>query len=350
MKSMKAAVLYGVNDLRVEEKPIPEPRAGEVLVRIKQVGVCGTDVHMWAGTNFEGEFPFVPGHEWVGVVEKMGPGVRSIKVGDRVTGECFIPCGTCPVCKEGGLPVFCPNHDYYGFQPDNAGGMAEYHRSPEIRLVKIHDSLSDDEACLIEPVSVAYRAVWGRGGGAGPHDRIGIIGAGPIGLFAMQICLVSGAQVVVFEPAAYRQKMARDMGARTIIDPSRENVFERVMELTEGLGLTLLVECSGSVEGIASTVDIVAVDGRIVLTGQSMGTKIPTELGKLIWNNAVIVGANGSQHYYRKTMAYLSRKLADPAIIITHRFPFDKIQEAFALGNKGTESGKIMLELLRSDP
>lgn len=344
MKMMQAAVLYGVNDLRFEEKPVPEPQRGEVLVRIKQCGVCGTDVHMWSGTNFEGEFPFVPGHEWVGLVEHTGENVKSLKVGDRVVGECFIPCGTCPICKEGCLPVFCPNHDYYGFQPDHGGGMAEYHLSPESRLVKVYDALSDDEASLIEPVSVAYRAIWGRGSGSAPHDRVGIIGAGPIGLFAMQICLASGAEVIVFEPAKYRQEMARDMGARTIIDPSKTDVFKDVMDRTEGLGLTLLVECSGSKEGIASTVDLVAVDGRIVLTGQSIGTKIPTELGKLIWNNAYVVGSNGSQHYYRKTMAYLSRKLSNPAKIITHRFPLAKIHEAFELGNKGTGSGKIILE------
>lgn len=344
MKTMKAVVLHGVNDLRMEEKPVPEPSAGEVLVRIKECGICGTDVHMWAGTNFEGTFPFVPGHEWVGFVEKTGPGVKSVDIGDRVTGECFIPCGTCPICKEGALPVYCPNHDYYGFQPDHAGGLAEYHLSPEKRLVKIYEALSDDEAALIEPVSVAYRAIWGRGGGVAPHDRVGIIGAGPIGLFAMQICLVSGAQVIVFEPARYRQDMARDMGAQRIIDPSKENVVESVMDLTEGLGLTMLVECSGSIEGAASTVDLVAVDGRIVLTGQSVGTKIPTELGKLIWNNAVVVGSNGSQHYYRKTMAYLSRKLTDVSKIITHRMPLEDIHEAFELGNRGTGSGKIMIE------
>ncbi len=133
---MKAAVLHGVNDLRLEELPDPKPRANEVLVKVNLAGVCGTDVHMWAGTNFEGEFPFVPGHEWVGEVIEAGPEVRTLAVGDRVTGECFIPCHSCPVCRNGGASAFCSNHTYYGFQPHAPGGLAEYHTSPEERLQK----------------------------------------------------------------------------------------------------------------------------------------------------------------------------------------------------------------------
>ena len=122
---MRAAVLHGVKDLRLEEVPDPKPKPDEALVKINLAGVCGTDVHMWAGTNFEGQFPFIPGHEWVGEVIEVGARIRSLKVGDRVTGECFIPCHTCSVCRNGGEAMFCPNHRYYGFEPDCAGGLAE---------------------------------------------------------------------------------------------------------------------------------------------------------------------------------------------------------------------------------
>jgi L-iditol 2-dehydrogenase len=341
---MKASVLYGVNDLRLEEIPVPKPKPDEVLVKISVAGVCGTDVHMWSGTNFEGTFPFVPGHEWVGEVVEAGPLVKILKVGDRVTGECFIPCHSCTVCRNGGISAFCPNHRYYGFQPEYSGGFAEYHVSPEERLPKIPDTMSNDEAVLIEPISVAYHAVWGRGGGVAPHDRVGIIGAGPIGLFAMQIVQASGAQVIVVEPAEYRKKMAKGMGAEVIVDPSKENTTERIMELTEGLGLSLIIECSGSKEGITNTVEIIGIDGKIVLTGQSMGLKPPAELGQLIWKHATITGSCDSPDFTLKTLAYLSRKLNDPTKIITHRFTLDKIQEAFELGNKGTGSGKIVID------
>ena len=341
---MKAALLNGVKDLRLVELPTPQPKPNEVLIKIRVSGVCGTDVHMWAGTNLEGTFPFVPGHEWVGEVVEVGSETKSLKIGDRVTGEDFIPCRVCPVCKNGGAAAFCPNHKYYGFQPDCAGALAEYHNSPEERLLKVPDCLGDDEAVLVEPISVAYHAIWGRGGGAAPHDRVGIIGAGPIGLFAMQIAQASGAQVIVVEPTEYRKQMASDMGAKIIVDPAKEDVTERVLELTNSLGLTLIVECSGSKDGIANTIDIIGVDGRIVLTGQAMGVKIPAEMGKMIWKHATVTGSCDSPDFTLKTFEYLSRKLNDPTKIITHRFKIDQIQEAFQLGNKGTGCGKIVVD------
>ncbi len=344
-KTMQAVVLHGVNDLRMEELPIPKPGPGQVLVKNRVAGVCGTDVHMWAGTNFEGKFPFVPGHEWVGEVVELGAGVRTVKAGDRVTGECFVPCRVCDVCKVRGAPPFCPNHTYFGFQPEAPGAMAEYTLSPEERLHKIPANLSDDEAALVEPVSVAYHAIWGRGGGAAPHDRIGVFGAGPIGLFATQIASVSGAQVVVVEPASYRQKMARAMGAEAIVNPIKEDWKAQIMELTGGLGFTLIVECSGNQSAIASSVDLIAVDGRIVLTGQSMGVKVPIELGKLIWTHGRIVGSCDSPGYWPKAIAYISRKRADVTRIITHRFPLAQAPAAFDVALQGVESGKVVLDI-----
>lgn len=344
-KTMKAAVLRAVNNLRLEDLPIKMPENDEALVKITVSGVCGTDVHMWAGSNYEGIFPFVPGHEWVGEVVEIGPNVKSLKVGDRVTGECFIGCNVCSVCKNGGAPAFCPNHRYFGFQWESPGGMAEYHTSPEVRLHKIPDQVTDDEAALIEPVSVAYHSVWGRGGGVSPHDRVGVFGCGPIGLFATSIAKASGAPVIAVEPEKYRQKMAAKMGADTVIDPTKPDFLDRINDLTDGLGFSVIIECSGSVAGIASTVDAIGVDGRIVLTGQSMGLKIPAELGKTIWKHAHIIGSCGSPNYFPPTIAFMSRKLVDLTKIITHRFPLNKVDEAFELGLKGTESGKILLDV-----
>jgi L-iditol 2-dehydrogenase len=340
---MKAVVLRGVGDLAVEESPIPEPKDNEALVKVDVCGLCGTDVHMWAGTNFEGTFPFIPGHEWVGRVVEVGDKVKSLKTGDRVTGEPFIGCRVCDVCQEGGVANFCPNSLYYGFAPHTPGSLAEYNCSPEERLVKVPENVSDDTAALVEPISVAYHAVWNRGGGVAPHDRVGIFGAGPIGLFALATCLVSGAQVIVVEPQPFRQRMARDMGAETVVDPSEGDPVKEIMDLTCGLGLTRIIECSGSSSGIAMTVDVTGVDGRIVLTGQSVGTKIPAELGKLIWKHASIVGSCGSQSWFRKTLSFMSRGLIDFEKAITHRFALDSAEEAFKVGNEATECGKIMV-------
>ncbi len=341
---MKAAILHGVRDLRLEDAPSPdEPGADDVLVQITVCGLCGTDVHMWAGTNNEGTFPFIPGHEWSGSVVETGKNVKHLKAGDRVTGEPFIGCKTCDVCQNGQGPAFCPDHSYFGFTETTPGGLAEYHLSPAERLHRIPDNLSDEVAALTEPVSVAYHSGWGIGGGTAPHDRICIFGAGPIGLFALQTCLTSGADVIIVEPSPYRQGMAEAVGARTILDPTSENIVERVMELTRGLGATKIIECSGSVEATAMTMDIIAVDGNIVLTGQSIGTKVPMEIGKTIWKHATISGYAGAHYYFPKTLAFMSKELVDFEKVITHRFAIEDVAEAFELGNKGTDSAKIMI-------
>ena len=341
---MKAAVLHDVNDLRLEEVRTPSnPTDDEVLLEILVCGLCGTDVHMWAGTNREGTFPFIPGHEWSGRVLETGKNVKHLRKGDRVTGEPFIGCKTCEVCHNGQGPAFCPDHQYYGFTESTPGGLAEYHISPAERLHRIPDSLSDEVAALTEPVSVAYHSVWGVGGGTAPHDRICIFGAGPIGLFALQTCLTSGADVIMVEPSPYRQQMAASLGAETILDPTSVDIVETVMELTHGLGATKIIECSGNVDATAMTVDIIAVDGTIVLTGQSIGTKVPIEIGKTIWKHATISGYAGAHYYFPKTLAFMAKGLVDFQKVITHRFPIEDLAAAFALGNKGTDSAKIMI-------
>jgi len=167
---MKAVVLKGVDDLVIEDIEVNRPKGEEVLIEIDVAGLCGTDIHMWAGTNFEGTFPFIPGHEWIGHVIEIGNEVKHLNVGDRVTGDNFIPCHKCYICKTSSIPHFCTNHQGYGYTPSFPGGMAKYHWSPEERLFKIPDSIDDESGALVEVVSVAYHAIWARSEGIGPHD------------------------------------------------------------------------------------------------------------------------------------------------------------------------------------
>jgi L-iditol 2-dehydrogenase len=340
---MKAAVLRGVHDLRLETLSDPRPADNEVLVRVKAAGLCGTDVHMWTGTNREGTFPFVPGHEWAGEVVEVGRAIRAFSVGDRVVAEVPIKCRVCSNCKDGMDPNMCPDFELYGFSWEYPGGMAEYTVSKEERLFKIPDNVSYEEAALVEPLSVAYHGVWGSGGGAAPHDRVVVFGAGPIGLFAMLTCKASGAPVIVVEPQPFRQGMARDLGADVVIDPTAGDVVEQVLDHTGGRGATLVLECSGSNGALEATIGVVAKQGRIVLIGQSVGRKIPIEIGKTIFQGATIFGSSGSPYFFPKTLTFISRHLVDLTPVITHRFPLTDVLEAFELGKKATDSAKIIL-------
>ncbi|MBC7109138.1 MAG: alcohol dehydrogenase catalytic domain-containing protein [Methanomassiliicoccales archaeon] len=340
---MKAVVLRGVNDLRLEELPDPEPTDKEVLIRIRAVGICGTDVDMWEGTNKEGTFPFIPGHEWVGDVIKVGRKIKSLSVGDRVVGECFLPCHICPNCKDGMSPAMCINPKYYGFAWETPGGMAEYHVSEEERLHKIPDTLTYEEAALVEPISVAYHGIWGVGGGVAPHDRVVIFGCGPIGLCALLICKVAGAFTVAVEPQPFRRKLAKDLGADVVVDPSEEKFVMEIMDCTKNRGATLVLECSGSDVALAASVEVVAKEGRIVLIGHSVGRKVPIEIGKSIWQGAKIFGSCDSPFFIPKTLDFMARKLADFTKIITYRFPLAQALTAFETARDNPEAVKILL-------
>jgi L-iditol 2-dehydrogenase len=340
---VKAAVLRGVHDLRLEQVPDPKPAPNEVLIRVKAVGVCGTDVHMWEGTNQEGTFPFIPGHEWSGEVVDVGKEVKMVSSGDRVVAEVPIPCRICDNCKDGMEPNMCPDFELYGFSWENPGGMAEYTLAREERLFKIPDNVSYEEASLVEPVSVAYHGVWGSGGGAAPHDRVLVFGAGPIGLFAMLSCKASGAPVIIVEPQAFRRKMAQDLGADTALDPTDGNLVEQVLDRTGGRGATMVLECSGSNGALAATLDVIGKQGRIVLIGQSAGRRIPIEIGKAIFERTTIVGSSGSPYFFPKTLTFMSRRLVDLMPVVTHQFPLSEIQNAFELGKGGADCAKILV-------
>ena len=340
---MKAAILHDVNDLRLEELPDPRPAADEVLVRVKACGVCATDVNMWRGTNMEGTFPFVLGHEWAGEIVETGSEVGAFAVGDRVVGEVALPCRGCANCKDGLPAVACIHAKYYGFSWQTPGGMAEYHAAKVERLHRIPDNLSYEEAALVEPISIGYHGVWDSGGGVLPHDRVAIFGGGPIGLFTLLVCKAAGAPVIVVEPHPHRRDMAQELGADAAIDPMEGDLAEQMMANTEGRGASLVIECSGNEAARAATLEVVAFQGRIVLIGIRAHSKVPLELDKVVFKEATIAGSDGSGFVFAKPLELMSRRVVDFAKVISHRFPLDEVNSALELGAGQAESSKILI-------
>ena len=340
---MKAAVLYGVKDIRLEEVPDPTIGPNEVLIRTILSGVCGSDVHMWDGRSHEGHFPLVAGHELVGEIVELGPEVDGFQVGDRVVGQVSVPCHACSICQDGGAPELCTGVTEYGFSLGVLGGFAEYHASVTEPLRKLPEGMSLEEAALTEALSVPYHTIWGLCGGVAAHDRVLVFGAGPIGLLGMLAAKAAGAPVIQVEPHLYRRDLAQRLGANVVIDPMAEDVVDIVLRETGGEGATLTLECSGDDLALAQMMDCAAAAGRIGLIGHSAGRKVPLEIGQAILKFLRISGNRGAPHYFGNTMAFTSQRLVDITQVITHRMPLDRIEEALELGER-RDCGKIMIE------
>jgi len=261
LETMKAAVFHGQGDLRVEERPVPEPGPGEALLRIKYCGICGSDLEAYRYGLYEPGI--VIGHEIAAEVAAVGPGVAGLAPGDRVTSNDIVPCGECRYCRTGRVSI-CDAVTMPGVTCD--GGFAEYMTVAARALYRLPDGVSDLQAALTDPSSNALHAVNRSGLRLG--DRVLVIGAGPIGLLIVQAALLAGARrVFVAEMNATRRCLAREMGASEVINPEVDNLDLAVADLTEDQGADVVFCASGSPGAMASTFTLVRKGGVVVPVG-----------------------------------------------------------------------------------
>jgi len=323
MTTMRAAVLRGVADLVIEERPVPDPGPNEVRVKVTAVGVCGSDVHYYEHGRI-GEFvvrqPLVLGHEPSGVVDALGPGATRHRVGQRVSVEPGVPCFTCAQCLSGRYNL-CPDMRFFATPPVD-GALCEYVAVHEAFAHPVPDTLSDDAAALLEPLSVGvWAALKGR---VTAGSRVLVNGAGPIGLVSAQCALAFGAtEVVVADVNPRRLQLARDLGATSTVDVSRTPLAQA------GAEPEVLLECSGHPAAIRAALFTVAPAGRAVLVGMG-GDEVPLPLSYVqnreieltgtfryanTWPTAIALAATGRVDLDRLVTAHFG--LADAADALT---------------------------------
>ena len=349
---IKAARMHGPKDLRLDEiviPEIPELEPDQILVKSKAVGICGSDISCYLGQSTEGRYdiaPYTPGHEWAGQVEAVGSAVTSVKVGDKVVGDCICPCFKCDNCKDGKMPSVCENFDELGFLPDSYGAMAEYLITQEAYTHVIPDDWSYEMGALVENFNVGYWGVWGNFEGPDAQDICCVIGAGTIGLSAAMSCAAAGATVFVVDPIEQRRETALKYGADYVLDPTACNVAEEVRRITGTDGATLLVECSGSDAGIQSCFDIAAPSARISAVGHSHDRMVPIRWEDFIWKTLMVKGSAGTRNWFPRTIRFMSKikDRFDFDGLVSNRFALDDILEAFqyTIDNKATTQ-KVML-------
>jgi len=351
-EKMKAAVLFGPNDLRVVEKNVPKPGFQEVLLKVEACAICGTDpkilAHGWQNQPPYGEY--IPGHEYAGTVLALGDGVVGFSVGDRVAIEPHKGCGVCANCLRGFYTVcfnygnLAAGHRHYGFTTN--GGYAQYAVNHINTLHPIPDALNFEEATLITTAGTAMYGVT-RVGGIEPGENVVVNGPGPIGLMAVQVAKQSGAgKVIITGTRDERLSLARELGADVAIHIKKEDVIKRIFELTRGIGADVVLECAGTSTALTDSVEFTRKNGRISLVGIYSDPVQINAFKVAQWNITIC----GSRAEGDRSLSKVAPLMGDGRIkarpLITHTFSLDQINEAFQTFIHRTEGAiKVVIKM-----
>lgn len=343
---MLAAVLYSPNDLRVEEVPDPICKQDEVLLEIKAVGLCGSDIRTIKSGLGRLKYPQILGHEITGKVVEVGEKVKKYKKGDRLYVSPLVPCMDCPACKRGWLGQ-CENIIVPG--TDIPGGFAEYMAIPNVMLEKgniisIPENLSYEEAVMTEPLSSVYASQCYSN--VTLDDIVVVIGSGPIGCMHMQMAKLRGAgKVIAIEKSESRLKMAENYGADVLINSADQDPVIKVKDITDGWGADKVIVACPSTEAQKQAILMTCKRGTVVFFGgvpQGKLTDIDTNI--IHYNQLTILGHYGYNHLENSKAFNLIASGRFPAKkYITHILPLKDISKGVEMAQKG-EAIKVVLK------
>lgn len=331
---MKAIRFMAPEKLEYSDVPTPEIESNEILIKIKAVGVCGSDMELFAGDHpylkrGVTKYPLIPGHEWSGQVEKVGSEVSGFKAGDRVTGDVSIGCGNCNMCKTGRFNL-CPNRGVIGSYKNRDGAFAEYIKLPYRHVYKLPDSISYEEAAMIEPAATAGYAVMKAKVGYG--DTVLVIGDGPIGQLSLQCAKAAGASKV-FVVGSWDEKLevARATGADDVMNYKRDDIVSRINELTEGIGVDVVIETSGNPKAFNQSLHTMRPGGKAVLLSIYTAAEFMAEINWIVFKDAEVIGVLASCNAYKPTIALMESGRINVKPLITHKYPLEKAGEAIEM-------------------
>ena len=342
---MKAMLLSEYKKLDVVDFETPAPGPGEVLVRVRACGVCGSDVHGYDGSSGRRRPPIVMGHEAAGTVEALGEGASAFAEGDRVTFDSMIWCGECHFCRRGETNL-CDNRMVMGVSCGDYrrhGAFAEFVTVPERICYRLPDELPFERAALVEAVSVAVHAAARTPVELG--DTAVVVGSGMIGLLTVQAARLAGAsRVIAVDLDAGKLKVARSLGATDTVDAGQGDAAEAVREMTGGRGADVAFEVVGAAPTVAAAVGSVRKGGSVTLVG-NLAPKVELPLQEVVTRELTLLGTCGSSGEYPACIDLMSRGLIDVAPLITAVAPLEQGPEWFARlygGEKGAM--KVVLD------
>ena len=325
---MKTAVMTGIGEVEIQSRPIPSPAAGEVLVKVEYVGICGSDLHYYESGrigNFIVEPPFVLGHEAGGTVVELGEGVTGLKVGDKVALEPGKTCGHCEHCKEGKYNL-CEDVIFFATPPVD-GVFQEYVAHEAGLCFKIPENMSTMEAALIEPLAVGMHAA--NQGGAHLGQTAVVTGAGCIGLCSMLSLRAMGvSRIIVVDVMQKRLDKALELGADYVINGTEEDTVARIRELTNGRGADLGIETAGSQVTATQLIQAAKKGSTIVFVGYSASGEMTLPIGMALDKELTFKTVFRYRNIYPMAIEAVSSGKIRIKDIVTNYFELDDIKNA----------------------
>jgi L-iditol 2-dehydrogenase len=343
---MNAGVLHAIGDIRCDRVPVPVPGAGEVLVRVGACGICGSDIaRVWQTGMYH--LPEIPGHEFAGTVEALGPEVEGVTVGTRVTVIPLIQCGVCPSCLVGEYSQ-CDNYGYLGSR--SAGGFAEYVKAPARNLIVLPEAVDMETGALTEVMAVALHGVR-RAGSLTGGEKVAVFGAGTVGALAAQWLKVLGAGATCcVDVVAGKLEVAAALGVDLCLNAREANVADALNRWTDGKGVSLAVEASGANAALVQAIACCAKGAHVVLLGRQ---EHPVQMESLTYETILRrqLNIHGSwawsavpRREWETVLHFAAKGDVKVRPLISHRYGIEGVREAFDMLRGGSEQfHKVLL-------
>lgn len=321
---MKQAVMTSPGVIAFRDVPVPELGEREVLVRMKRIGVCGSDIHVYHGKHPLTPYPVVQGHEVSGAVEKVGRKVTSFHPGEKVTIQPQVYCGSCYPCRHGAYHV-CDNLKVMGFQ--TTGAASELFAVDEAKLLRLPDSMSYEQGAMIEPLAVAVHAVERGGDVAG--KRVLVLGAGPIGNLTAQAAKALGAAVMITDLSENRLRIARECGVDFPVNTGREELADAIRRDFGPDKADLILECVGARPTIEQAIALARKGSDIIIVGV-FGERPPVDLALVQDRELRLIGTLMYQTgHWQRAIELVERGAVRLEPLLTDSFPFGEYKRAY---------------------
>jgi L-iditol 2-dehydrogenase len=341
---MMAAVLHSAGDLRYEEAPVPEPGPDDVLIEVKANGLCGSDIHFFEDGRlgpYEVTRPYIPGHEACGTVVRASRSGIGPAVGQRVAIEPGVPCRRCALCKSGRYNL-CRDVVFMSEPPVN-GTFAQYVALAADFAHPLPDGVGDESGAFVEPISVGIQAC--ARADLTAAQSVAVLGAGPIGLVTLLVARAFGAaDAYVVDVLPNRLGIAAELGATATVDATEADAAEAMDELTAGRGVDVVFDTSGSFNACAAAPLIAARGGIIAQVGWPDLHQVPYPVETVMEKELDVRGVNRYCNTYPRAISLLASGGLDVSPLITHRFPFARVCDAFQFASENREATlKVMV-------